>query len=258
MKKRSCAKNETKRTRRISLGVLVFVVFIGVMLFYRYGRSLWWPVVSRIRGQRTVVEVEQQYGGIARERLHPYFEKAGLTEAPQRVALLIFKSEKRLELWAAEDKGWAHVKDYQVLAASGRAGPKLREGDRQVPEGIYRIEYLNPNSSYHLSMKLNYPNEFDLQKAREEGRKNPGSDIFIHGRNVSIGCVAVGDPGIEELFDLVDRVGYSKVKILIAPNDMRCAKPITDMTTAPPWIGQVYTTLRIELQQFPRDSQGAP
>ena len=72
-----------------------------------------------------------------------------------------------------------------------------------MPEGVYRIVALNPNSSYHLSMKLDYPTEFDLSKARAEGRTRPGSDIFIHGKAVSIGCVAVGDDAIEEIFVLV-------------------------------------------------------
>jgi len=71
------------------------------------------------------------------------------------------------------------VADYRITAASGTAGPKLREGDRQVPEGIYRIVGLNPNSRYHLSMKLDYPNAFDRHQAARDGRARPGSDIFI-------------------------------------------------------------------------------
>jgi murein L,D-transpeptidase YafK len=80
--------------------------------------------------------------------------------------------------------------------ASGKAGPKLREGDGQVPEGIYRIDGLNPNSSYHLSLKLNYPNDFDLEQARTEGRTELGGDIFIHGKAVSIGKTRAGRVGI--------------------------------------------------------------
>jgi len=198
-----------------------------------------------------VADVQEKYGLSARERLRSFFEHADVAETPARVAILVFKAEKRLELWAADADDWRHVKDYPVLAASGKAGPKLREGDRQVPEGLYRIEYLNPNSSYHLSMKLNYPNEFDLQKAREEGRDNPGSDIFIHGKAVSIGCVAIGDAGTEELFDLVGRTGRDKVEVLIAPNDLRKAQPVTDMKAAPPWIREVYAGLKTELAGFP-------
>ena len=242
-----------KRTHKNILRVFIVFVILGAFLFYRYGRSVWHPMMVRLRGQRTVEEVQKQYGMSARERLHRDFEKAGLSDTPERVAFLVFKAEKRLELWAGRYDGWAHIKDYPVLAASGHAGPKLREGDRQVPEGIYRIEYLNPNSSYHLSMKLNYPNEFDLEKAREEGRKNPGSDIFIHGKDVSIGCIAVGDLAIEELFGLVSRIGRDKVTVLIAPNDLRNAQPVTDMQAVPKWLPEVYEALSRELQSFKRN-----
>jgi murein L,D-transpeptidase YafK len=111
------------------------------------------------------------------------------------------------------------IRDYYIQVASGGAGPKLRQGDRQVPEGIYRIVKLDPNSHYHLSMKLNYPNEFDLLHARQDGRKAPGSNILIHGKAVSIGCLAMGDEAIEELFVLTEHVGVEKVKVVIAPHD---------------------------------------
>ncbi|NJN46820.1 MAG: L,D-transpeptidase family protein [Candidatus Competibacteraceae bacterium] len=96
--------------------------------------------------------------------------------------------------------GWQPIKHYPVLAASGTLGPKLCEGDRQVPEGIYRIKSLNPNSAYHLSLELDYPNAFDLRQAERDGRNNPGSAICIHGKAVSVGCLAMGDTAIEELY----------------------------------------------------------
>lgn len=91
-----------------------------------------------------------------------------------------------------------------MLAASGGPGPKLREGDLQVPEGVYRLTAFNPNSSYHLSLRVDYPNAEDRAAedravARSDRRTSLGGDIFIHGKAVSIGCLAIGDPGIEEL-----------------------------------------------------------
>ncbi len=65
--------------------------------------------------------------------------------------------------------------------------PKFKEGDGQIPEGIYGIEYLNPNSKFHLSMKINYPNSFDKEMAKIDNRKNLGGDIMIHGSNKTIG-----------------------------------------------------------------------
>jgi murein L,D-transpeptidase YafK len=70
-------------------------------------------------------------------------------------------------------------------------------------------------------MKLNYPNSFDLQHAGREDRTKPGSNIFIHGRTASIGCLAMGDPAIEELFVLVQKVGHEHVLVLISPHDAR-------------------------------------
>ena len=157
---------------------------------------------------------------------------------------------RRLELWAFEDDSWVFIRSYLILAASGHAGPKLREGDRQVPEGTYRIESLNPNSSYHLSMKLEYPNDYDLEKARGEGRINLGGDIFIHGKAVSIGCLAIGDEAIEELFCLVGSQWPTEVKVLIAPNDLRRRQAAERSGSAPAWTDELYEGLRRDLEPF--------
>ena len=140
------------------------------------------------------------------------------------------------------------IRDYSIQAASGVSGPKLRQGDRQVPEGVYRIAGLNPNSHYHLSMKLNYPNEFDLYHADQEGRFDPGGDIFIHGKAVSIGCLAMGDEAIEELFVLAAQVGKENVKVVIAPRDPRTLPLDTDTEGMPEWAGELYDQISSELQ----------
>ena len=92
---------------------------------------------------------------------------------------------------------------YPIQGASGDIGPKLIEGDRQVPEGLYEIIGFNPNSSYHISMQLNYPNDFDLKHASAEGRDHSGNNIFIHGKDESIGCLAMGDAAIDFLLVVV-------------------------------------------------------
>jgi len=244
-----------RRTRRLLLAVAAAAGAVGGWVLYTRGRSLWVPVVRAAVGKRTVDDVLARYGPKAEARLRPHFERAGVRYSPARIALIGLKAEKRLELWAGKDDKWALIRSYRVLAASGRPGPKLREGDRQVPEGIYTLEYLNPNSSYHLSLKLNYPNAFDRKHAEAEGRTEPGSDIFIHGKAVSIGCLAIGDRPIEELFVLVARVGKANVKVLIAPNDLRRAKAVTDLSTAPAWVPELYAQLERELRQFPIASQ---
>ena len=98
--------------------------------------------------------------------------EAGVSYPPSDIALYAIKDEKRMELWARStprDK-FKMVHSYGIRAASGIRGPKLQQGDRQVPEGIYQISRLNPHSNYHLSMKVNYPNEFDLDHAEYDGR----------------------------------------------------------------------------------------
>jgi murein L,D-transpeptidase YafK len=157
-----------------------------------------------------------------------------------------------LSLWArsATNAPWRFIRHYPVLAASGHAGPKLRQGDLQVPEGVYRIEHLNPNSSYHLSMKVSYPNELDRRMAKGDGRAQLGGDIFIHGDQVSIGCMAMGDPAIEELFTLVAETGHQRVKVIIAPNDLR-ARGAVIHEDAPNWVGQLYRVIAAALVEFP-------
>ncbi|MFW6164532.1 MAG: L,D-transpeptidase family protein [Planctomycetota bacterium] len=230
-----------------ALGVAV----VGAAILSRRGRWLWVPAYRALAGSRTVKDVLQRYGPAAEGRLRPHFQRAGVAYPPKGVALVGFKAEKRLELWAAKGKGWAFIRSYRIRAASGKAGPKLREGDRQVPEGLYTLEYLNPNSRYHLSMKISYPNAFDRKHAKAEGRSEPGSDIFLHGQAVSIGCLAMGDRAIEELFCLVARVGASRVKVLLAPNDLRAARPVTDLRAAPRWVPDLYKQLKAELRAFP-------
>ncbi|MFQ5569343.1 MAG: murein L,D-transpeptidase family protein, partial [Rhodothermales bacterium] len=184
--------------------LLAAVVLLALVALYRYGRGLWYPVYLKVKGKRTVAEAVERYAPGAIARLKPYFEQASIAFLPQEITLLAMKEERQLELWARDAaSAFTFIRSYPIRAASGDLGPKLREGDRQVPEGMYRIVALNPNSRYHLSMKLNYPNAFDLHHAEREGRTAPGSDIFIHGKAVSIGCLAMGDPAIEELFVLV-------------------------------------------------------
>jgi len=117
-----------------------------------------------------------------------------------------------------------------------------------VPEGIYRIEELNPNSHYHLSMKLNYPNALDLFHAEMDGRADPGSDIFIHGRTNSIGCLAMGDEAIEELFVLTAQVGADNVKVVIAPHDPRIFPLKANSVDLPEWTSGLYSLISREIK----------
>ena len=230
--------SEVKKNKSARL-LILFAAMIGTLLLYQYGRSLWIPVYLKIIGKRTVAEVVEEYGPRATERVMPHFRAAGVTYPSEKLILLGLKKEKQLEVWAEIAGQIVFIHSYSIQAASGILGPKLREGDRQVPEGFYRIISLNPNSSYHLSMELNYPNAFDQQHANEEGRDRLGGDIFIHGKAASIGCLAMGDPAIEELFVMVEKVGRSNVSVIITPRDPRQI-PLQANSTDPAWTADLY------------------
>jgi murein L,D-transpeptidase YafK len=225
------------------------IVIIGGYILYTYGRSLWVPVFLKLRGRRTVEQVVRKIEQPVNGRLEPDLIRAGVARPFSTMTLLAFKQERMLELWTEQVDRHVHVKNYPFTGFSGTLGPKLREGDRQIPEGIYSIEGLNPNSRYYLSIKLNYPNKFDREMAEKDGRKNPGSDIFIHGKTVTVGCIPIGDRAIEELFYLVHTTGKDNVRVIIAPADMR-AKTYNATPDMPAWTEELYRTMHEALQEF--------
>ena len=166
------------------------------------------------------------------------------------MSILAFKEEQRLELWKQREAKWEFVCSYPFTGYSGKLGPKLKEGDGQIPEGIYKIEYLNPNSAFHLSIKVDYPNSFDRKMAAADGRKGLGFDIFIHGSSATVGCIPIGDQGIEELFFLIAKNGYSNTTVIISPVDFRLgiSPPEVDGIN---WESTLYTNLSQRLKDYP-------
>ena len=121
------------------------------------------------------------------------------------VFIRIIKNDNKkglLEVWTENpnSRKFELLRTYRIARFSGDPGPKLAEGDYQAPEGFYYIsrKRMNPKSSYHLSMDIGYPNEYDKAKQRT------GSYIMIHGSSVSIGCFAMTDCSIEQIYTLVD------------------------------------------------------
>lgn len=129
--------------------------------------------------------------------------------------MIAVKQERILELWGRNDNRsqFRKLRVYPVLGQSGSLGPKRKQGDRQVPEGWYHVDRFNPKSRFYLSLGLNYPNKSD----RILGDKvDPGSDIFIHGSNVSIGCLAMGDSAIKDIYWTAKKA-KPPVHVLIIP-----------------------------------------
>ncbi len=192
----------------------------GASISWTTGEAV--PPIETPYGRYTVYDRVAQYEWVVRRRLAPYFASAGVAYPPSVVVLVGLKSERELEVYAGRStEDLRFIRSYPVLAASGTLGPKLEEGDRQVPEGIYRISGLNPNSRYHLSLQIDYPNVLDRELARRDGRRRLGGDIFIHGGARSIGCLAVGDAAVEELFVLVAQSGSADVPVILTPIDFR-------------------------------------
>lgn len=112
-----------------------------------------------------------------------------------------FKYDSQLEVWVKHKANdpFSHFKTYSICALAGSLGPKRVQGDYQVPEGFYYINEFNPNSSYYLSLGLNYPNASD--RILSDSTK-PGGDIYIHGSCVTVGCIPITDQQIDELYVL--------------------------------------------------------
>jgi len=133
------------------------------------------------------------------------------------VFVRIVKDARTLDLFVAGADGrFVLFRTYPICAFSGSLGPKLRVGDGQAPEGVYlvRARQMNPASAFHLSFDLGYPNAFD----RAHGRT--GSALMVHGNCVSIGCYAMGDAAIEDIWTAMaaaQRAGQDAIPVHIFP-----------------------------------------
>lgn len=209
-------------------------------------------MAPKLNWSKAVDNAIARYGVRMEPKLISLFAKAHVAYPPKDIALLAFKKEQHIQLWAKNDaKSWRYIHTYPLTAFSGRLGPKLKESDGQIPEGIYRLTTFNPFSSFHLSMMINYPNSFDRLQASKDGRRQLGGNIFLHGKSLSVGCLAVGDKGIDQLFLLAHRVGLNHVQMIIAPNDLRHAKPATNNFAQPRWLPELYKQIGMALSQFP-------
>jgi hypothetical protein len=209
-------------------------------------------VSNRMAKRCTVEERVEQYGTVVRERLSPFFEKADVPWPARRLVLVGLKEERQLEVWGEDATGTLKlIRVYPVLGASGTIGPKLIEGDGQVPEGIYDIESLNPNSAFHLSLRVSYPNAFDRERAEEDGRQRPGSDIMIHGGTASAGCLAMGNEAAEDLFVMAALAGTANVEVILCPCDLRVKRP-RPPANAPAWTALLYQILEAKMKTLPR------
>ncbi|MFK7806321.1 MAG: murein L,D-transpeptidase family protein [Saprospiraceae bacterium] len=146
----------------------------------------------------------------------------GITPTDAELLLRAYKTEEILETWVKSKKetNWKLLKIFPFCINSGLPGPKRKEGDLQIPEGLYHVNRFNPKSKFYLSLGINYPNNSDLKLSDS---KHPGSDIFLHGGCQSVGCIAIQNEGIEYLYVLAGKAkanGQQQIPVRIFPCKM--------------------------------------
>lgn len=149
-----------------------------------------------------------------------------LDPARLEVFFRLLKTSRTLEVWARNqgEAAFRPLPGYPLAATSGTLGPKRYAGDGQVPEGFYHLDRFNPASAYHLSLGLDYPSPADVLAT---GLADPGGDIFIHGSNVTIGCLPLTDAGIEEVYLLAvaaRAAGQASIEVHIFPFPLTAAE----------------------------------
>ncbi len=148
-----------------------------------------------------------------------YFKSKNLDYVGFQLFIRAFKKEMELEIWIKEKDhdSFSLLHVYEFCSSSGTLGPKRREGDLQIPEGVYHINHFNPQSNFYLSLGLNYPNASDKILS---DKKHPGGSIYIHGNCVTIGCIPITDDKIKELYVLAVEArnnGQEKIPVHIFP-----------------------------------------
>jgi hypothetical protein len=230
-------------------------IFIGLTLailslLWIYGKDLYDYLALWRNQKKTVAEVVQTLHPKVHQALRGDLQRIGLDTFPDKIAIIGLKSEQILQVYVWRDSTFRFLKSYPWTANSGSIGPKLREGDRQIPEGRYQIEHLNPNSRFYLSIKVSYPSPLDIQFSNLP-RHEMGSDIFIHGKSSSIGCIAIGDESIEEIFLLAHHAIDRGIDVILCPHDFRVKADFPDVEHIS-WRDTLYQTLTLALRSFPK------
>lgn len=172
---------------------------------------------EQLRNPRVLrARIDSRYG------IKKLYRDRGLPYPAAEIFIRVFKRERVLELWARprETNRFMLLKSYPICALTGAVGPKRRQGDRQTPEGFYEIDAFNPSSEYLLSLHVNYPNAVDRVLG---DRHAPGGSIYIHGGCKTLGCIAVTDDAIEELYWIAVEAragGQERIPVHIFPARM--------------------------------------
>ncbi|MDR0564747.1 MAG: L,D-transpeptidase family protein [Azoarcus sp.] len=181
-----------------------FMFFIKLMI-----TAIMLPLSAPAQAQPTssadFMTQQQQYARVRNalrnkgEETRRKLDTIGLKSSALNILFVAYKAEAILDVYAKkpEDATYKKLASWPICASSGKLGPKRRQGDKQVPEGFYRIDRFNPASNFHLSLGIDYPNAADKLKKQAA---DLGGDIFIHGSCVTVGCLPMTDAVIEEIY----------------------------------------------------------
>ena len=193
------------------------------------------------------------YNG-AFERLFCNLNLANIFDDTYAVAIDCYKKERILSLsiFRKSVKKWIILKEFPLIVFTGKLGPKIEEGDRQIPEGIYEITHLNPESKFYLSARISYPNETDLMRS---GEKNPGSNIYIHGGLETKGCICIGDNVMEEVFVFLNEFLARRQihhKVFLLPfNDKETSRLVYENSLYNKFWSDLFSTRKSFLEKMP-------
>ncbi|MBS1991927.1 MAG: hypothetical protein JSS83_15500 [Cyanobacteria bacterium SZAS LIN-3] len=198
----------------------------------------------------TVTQALKKYGPQARDRIVGRFSRVQAPYPPKRTTWVCLKDERQLLVFARNARGdWKQIASYPLVSWSGVIGPKLKEGDLQMPEGFYKPTGLDAFT--HLSLWVNYPNASDRRNARLEHRTALGGSIQIHEGVYSTGCAVIDHDAMSELFVLAHDVGCEKIDLIFAPCNLAAKTPLVDFSRQPKWLPHLYKDLKAALAALP-------
>lgn len=188
-----------------------------------------------VKAQNSFVDYQKSFAKIAdvfrrkEDTLRKQFESKKLDWPAKYVYIRSFKYDSQLEVWVKNNtkEQFKLFKTYKVCAMAGSLGPKRMQGDYQVPEGFYYVNEFKPNSTYHLSLGLNYPNAADRMLSDSLA---PGGDIYIHGSCVTEGCIPINNDQIEELYIITSyarAMGQEYIPVHIFPVQFSNARSVS-------------------------------
>jgi murein L,D-transpeptidase YafK len=186
-----------------------------------FGIALLIPQVNFKENQLKQARVKTAYQE-KKEIVETYFSDKKLNSEGFQLFIRAFKKEQKLEVWIKEKHNATYtlLHTYDFCTSSGTLGPKRKEGDLQIPEGVYQINHFNPVSNFYLSLGLNYPNASDKILS---DKQRPGGNIYIHGSCVTIGCIPITDDKIKELYILAVEAknnGQENIPVHIFPTKL--------------------------------------